>query len=56
MIRTVPALRIISQTGRAGTHVDATDCEARGIRLVAGTDEAYFGQAFDNLLAAAAAG
>jgi D-3-phosphoglycerate dehydrogenase len=37
LIDRLPNLRLISQTGRAGTHVDVAACEARGIRLVAGT-------------------
>jgi D-3-phosphoglycerate dehydrogenase len=37
LIERLPALRIISQTGRAGTHVDATACTERGVKLVAGT-------------------
>lgn len=37
LIERLPLLRVISQTGRAGLHVDASACEARGIRLVEGT-------------------
>jgi D-3-phosphoglycerate dehydrogenase len=37
LIRRLPALRIVSQTGRAGPHIDSAACEARGIRIVAGT-------------------
>ncbi len=37
LIERLPDLRLISQTGRAGTHVDVAACEARGIRLVTGT-------------------
>ena len=37
LIDRLPALRVISQTGRAGAHVDASACEARGIALVAGS-------------------
>ncbi|MEI7444199.1 MAG: D-2-hydroxyacid dehydrogenase family protein [Burkholderiales bacterium] len=37
LIERLPALRVISQTGRAGTHVDASACAERGVKLVAGT-------------------
>ena len=37
VIERLPALRVISQTGRAGAHVDAQACAERGIRIVAGT-------------------
>lgn len=37
LIERLPRLRIISQTGRAGTHVDASACAERGVKLVAGT-------------------
>ena len=37
LIARLPALRAISQTGRAGPHIDATACEEAGIALVAGT-------------------
>lgn len=37
LIERLPALRIVSQTGRAGPHIDAAACEERGIRVVAGT-------------------
>jgi len=37
LIERLPALRIVSQTGRAGAHIDAAACEERGIRVVAGT-------------------
>jgi len=37
LIERLPVLRLVSQTGRAGPHIDAAACEARGIRVVAGT-------------------
>lgn len=41
LIDRLPNLRLISQTGRTGTHVDVAACEARGVRLVAGTGSAH---------------
>jgi D-3-phosphoglycerate dehydrogenase len=37
LIERLPALRIVSQTGRAGPHIDSVACDERGIRVVAGT-------------------
>ena len=36
LIERLPALRVISQTGRAGPHIDAAACADRGIRVVDG--------------------
>ncbi|UCE30098.1 MAG: D-2-hydroxyacid dehydrogenase family protein [Burkholderiales bacterium] len=33
----LPALRLISQTGRAGGHIDEAECTARGVAIAAGT-------------------
>ena len=33
----LPALRVISQTGRSGAHIDEAACAERGVRVVAGT-------------------
>jgi D-3-phosphoglycerate dehydrogenase len=39
LIARLPALRLVSQTGRGGPHVDAQACAERGIRVVAGTGQ-----------------
>jgi D-3-phosphoglycerate dehydrogenase len=41
LIARLPALRIVSQTGRPGAHVDADACAQRGIRVVSGTGSPY---------------
>lgn len=37
LIRSLPALRVISQTGRSAHHIDIAACTARGIPVLAGT-------------------
>jgi D-3-phosphoglycerate dehydrogenase / 2-oxoglutarate reductase len=37
----LPKLKLIAQTGRGTAHIDVPACEARGIRVVAGTGSPY---------------
>jgi D-3-phosphoglycerate dehydrogenase len=37
LIARLPALRLVSQTGRGGAHIDLDACAERGIRVVTGT-------------------
>lgn len=41
LIDLLPELKIVSQTGRAGPHIDMAACNARGIVVVAGTGSPY---------------
>ena len=36
LLNRLPRLRVISQTGRAGTHIDVSACQARGITILEG--------------------
>jgi len=41
LIGLLPSLRVVSQTGRAGPHIDVAACSERGIAVVAGTGSPY---------------
>jgi len=41
LIGRLPNLRLVSQTGRAGPHIDAQACAERGIRIVDGTGDPH---------------
>ena len=41
LIERLPALKAVSQTGRAGPHIDLAACNERGIAVLAGTGSPY---------------